>query len=256
MANLDKQKLETKIKEMYRDVAQSPKGNYHFEMGRGLAEKLGYLVADLDKIPQEAIDSFAGVGYFFDLVNLESGERVLDLGSGSGMDVFYAALKVGERGNIVGIDMTVEQLAKSEALRKYVQLANILFVQGRIEELPFPNESFDAVISNGVINLSPEKETVFKEVARVLRPGGRMSVADIVTEKPLTEGITCDATIWASCIGGAMQINAYKQAIESAGLSVVSVKENPQYQFLSKSAQGAIKDFGVKSICLLARKTA
>jgi len=251
---VNKEELEAKIKEMYRAVAQNPHGNFHFEMGRGLAEKLGYPSVDLDKIPREAIDSFAGVGYHFDMADIKAGERVLDLGSGSSMDAFFAALKVGKSGKVVGVDMTDEQLKKAEDLRAQFGFDNISFQKGYIEELPFEDESFDVVISNGVINLSAEKERVFAEAGRVLKRGGRLAISDIVSEQELPEGITCDATIWASCIGGAMQVDKYKAAIEAPGMRLVSILENPQYQFLSQSAQGASKKYGVKSISLLAKK--
>ncbi|HWP92666.1 MAG TPA: methyltransferase domain-containing protein [Thermodesulfobacteriota bacterium] len=251
---VNKEELEVKVKEMYREVAQNPHGNFHFETGRGLAEKLGYPSVDLDKIPEEAIDSFAGVGYHFDIANIKQGERVLDLGSGSSMDVLFAALKAGKNGKVVGIDMTDEQLKKAEDLRDRFGFDNVSYQKGYIEELPFEDESFDVVVSNGVINLSAEKERVFAEASRVLKSGGRLAISDIVSDQELPEGITCDATIWASCIGGAMQIDKYKAAIESPGMRVVFIRENPQYQFLSKSAQGASKKYGVKSISLLAEK--
>jgi arsenite methyltransferase len=251
---VNKEELEVKVKEMYRAVAQNPHGNFHFETGRGLAEKLGYPSVDLDKIPEGAIDSFAGVGYHFDIANIKQGERVLDLGSGSSMDVFFAALKAGKNGKVVGIDMTDEQLKKAEDLRDRFRFDNVSYQKGYIEELPFEDESFDVVVSNGVINLSAEKERVFAEASRVLKPGGRLAISDIVSDQELPEGITCDATIWASCIGGAMQIDKYKTAIEASGMRIVSIRENPQYQFLSKSAQGASKKYGVKSISLLAKK--
>lgn len=120
--------------------------------------------------------------------------------------------------------------------------------------LEFENNSFDVVISNGVINLCAHKEKVFQEITRVLRAGGRMAISDIVTEKKLPEGVSCDADIWASCIGGAMPEDEYREIINNAGLQVVMVRENPQYQFLSSSAVKAGKEFGIKSISLLAIK--
>ena len=113
---VDTQELETKVKTMYRDVAEEPQGDYHFELGRVLAERLGYPADVLDQVPEGAIESFAGVGYFFDLAALQEGERVLDLGSGSGMDVFFAATQVGADGTVLGVDFTAEQLAKSRRL--------------------------------------------------------------------------------------------------------------------------------------------
>ncbi len=255
METVDTNELEMKVKEMYQNVAQSPKDQFHFEMGRELAEKLGYPPSDLDRIPKDAIESFAGVGYHFGLAGIKESEHVLDLGSGSGMDAFFAALKVGKTGTVTGVDMTEAQLGKSNALKDRFKWDMVAFRKGYIETLPFPNGSFDVVVSNGVINLTTKKEDVFNEVARILKPGGRLAISDIVTDQVLPEGITCDATLWASCIGGAMQVDQYKTAIEGAGLRVVSVQENPQYQFISSSAQGASEKFGVKSISLLAMKS-
>ena len=254
---VDASELEQKVKKMYRDVALNPKGEYHFEMGRGLAEKLGYEKNDLDSIPAPAIDSFAGVGYYFDIANLKEGENVLDLGSGSGMDVFVAALKVGSTGHVSGVDMTDEQLEKAERLRKEShsgRIENVSFHKTYIEKLPFADASFDVVISNGVINLCPDKEKVFAEVARVLKPNGRMVIADIVTEKQLPENVVCNSTLWAACIGGAAQQGSYRESIEKAGLEILVVRNNDAYGFISKSAQGASKEFGVKSISLFAEK--
>jgi len=246
--------LEKKVKSMYRDVALSPKGDYHFEMGRDLAENLGYEIEDLDRIPAASIDSFAGVGYYFDMANLKEGERVLDLGSGSGMDSFIAALKVGKAGKVFGVDMTDEQLEKAERLRKESGFDNISFHKSYIENLPFDNNSMDVVISNGVINLCSTKEKVFAEVARVLKPGGRMVIADIVTEKQLPENVVCNSTLWASCIGGASQQDDYRRSIESPGMEVLVVRNNDAYAFISKSAKGASRDYGVKSVSLIAEK--
>jgi len=246
--------LEQKVKTMYRNVATNPQGDFHFEMGRALTERLGYARADLDAIPSQAIDSFAGVGYYFDLAALRAGETVVDLGSGSGTDTFVAALKVGASGRVIGIDMTDEQLAKAEALRASAGFTNVSYRKAYIESTGLQDASVDAVISNGVINLAPAKEDVFREAARTLRPGGRLALADIVTDVRLPDGITCDATLWAACIGGALQIDDYCAAIESAGLRVARVKDNPEYRFLSSSAQGATKKFGVKSVSILAEK--
>ena len=251
---VDASDLEQKVKKMYRDVALNPEGEYHFEMGRGLAEKLGYEKIDLDRIPAAAIESFAGVGYYFDMANLKEGDHVLDLGSGSGMDSFIAALKVGASGRIAGVDMTDEQLEKAEHLRKEHQFDNVSFHKSYIENLPFPDKSFDAVISNGVINLVPNKEKVFAEISRVLKPGGRMVIADIVTEKQLPENVVCNSTLWAACIGGASQQDDYRSAIEKAGIEILLIRNNDAYSFISKSAKGASKEYGVKSVSLCAQK--
>jgi ubiquinone/menaquinone biosynthesis C-methylase UbiE len=251
MAVVDTRELETKVKQMYRQVAEEPRGAYHFEMGRPLAERLGYPAEVLDRIPAGAVESFAGVGYVFDLAKLGEGEKVIDLGSGSGMDAFFAADLVGPAGRVLGVDFTAEQLAK--AARLAAGRDHVEFREGRIEDLPVEGESFDCAISNGVINLSPDKERIFTEAARVLRPGGRLAIADIVTEQQLTESIVCDADLWASCIGGAAQQDTYRNAIEAAGLRVQEVRQNP-YQFISVRARNASATYGVKSISVLAVK--
>lgn len=253
-AQVDRADLEGKVKAMYKEVAENPRGEFHFEMGRGLAERLGYRAAELDRIPPEAIESFAGVGYYFHLLDDLEGARVLDLGSGSGMDTFVASQLVGPGGTVVGLDMTDSQRAKAEALRQRAGVRNVIYVKGYIDAAPFEDGSFDTVISNGVINLAVDKPQVFREISRLLRPGGKMAVADIVTEVLLPENISCNTTLWAACIGGAWQIGRYKDAIESAGLRIVAEQVNDEYRFLSDSAQGATKKFGVKSVSLRADK--
>ena len=252
-ASVDTQELEAKVKDMYRHVANEPQGAYHFELGRPLAERLGYPADVLDRIPTGAIESFAGVGYFFDLAGLREGESVLDLGSGSGMDVFFAAERVGPSGSVVGVDFTVEQLEKARTIADEGGYSQVELREGRIEKIPAADASFDCVISNGVINLSPEKERVFAEAARALRPGGRLAIADIVSESQLKESIVCDADFWASCIGGAAQEDAYRATIEDAGLRVEQLRENP-YRFISERARNASDKYGVKSVSALAVK--
>jgi SAM-dependent methyltransferase len=251
---LDTQELEQRVKHMYEEVARDPHGDFHFETGRALAERLGYSAAALDRIPAQAIDSFAGVGYFLDLAAIEPGNAVLDLGSGSGMDSFLAALAVGPEGHVVGVDMTDEQLSKARRLAADAAIANVDFREGYIEEPPAEAESFDVAISNGVVNLSADKPAVFRAVARALRPGGRLALADIVTTERLPEGVTCDASLWAACIGGAMQQDDYRTAIEGAGLELVEWRENDEYRFVSERADNAVRKYGVSSISLLARR--
>jgi ubiquinone/menaquinone biosynthesis C-methylase UbiE len=250
---LDEGELAARVQDMYTAVAEEPAGSYHFELGRDLAERLGYPAADLDAVPPEAVESFAGVGYVFDLAALTPGERVLDLGSGSGMDAFVAGLGVGDDGRVIGIDMTAAQLAKAERLGAAAGFANVTFTLGRVEALPFDDKSFDVVISNGVINLVPDKAAVFVEAARVLRPGGRLAVADIIAEVELAPKIVASAELWASCIGGAAEQGAYQEEIEAAGFRLELMKRNP-YQFLSEQARDATTKYGVKSVSLLARR--
>jgi arsenite methyltransferase len=178
---------------------------------------------------------------------------VIDLGSGSGMDVFFASRRVGPQGHVIGVDFTAEQLAKARALASAGGFDQVEFRAGRIEQVPAEDRSVDCVISNGVINLAPDKPAVFAEAARVLRPGGRLAIADIVSEHQLKESIVCDADLWASCIGGAAQEDGYRRAIEDAGLQVTAIRTNP-YEFISGRARRASVKYGVKSVSLLARK--
>jgi SAM-dependent methyltransferase len=254
MARVDIDELRDKVKVMYRAVAEAPQGEFHFEMGRVLAERLGYPTSGLDTVPDEAIESFAGVGYHLGLAAIAAGERVVDLGSGSGMDAFLAARLAGAEGGVVGVDMTDEQLAKARRLAEREGFVGVRFEKGYIEQAPVADASVDVVISNGVINLCDDKSAVFREIARMLKPGGRMAISDIVTERQLTEAIVCDVNLWASCIGGAMQEDDYRGAIEKAGLELRTVQDNPQYRFISDSAQGATESFGVKSVSVLATK--
>jgi ubiquinone/menaquinone biosynthesis C-methylase UbiE len=254
VATVDRTALERKVMRMYSDVAANPHGDFHFEMGREMAERLGYAPLDLDRVPPEAIDSFAGVGHFFHLANLQPGEQVLDLGSGSGMDSFIAALQVGPAGRVTGVDMTDAQLAKAERLARTHGLQNVTYRKAYIEDTGLPAGSFDCVISNGVINLAAEKARVFHEAVRLLKRGGRLAIADIVTELPLPEHVVCNADLWAACIGGAAQRDDYQLAIEAAGLHIEHVQENTAYRFISDRARKATAKWGVKSVSILARK--
>jgi arsenite methyltransferase len=252
---VDAEQLEATVREMYGRVAREEEDELHFEVGRPVAEHLGYPRELLDAIPTEAVASFAGVGYHLDLAALAPGEAVLDLGSGSGTDIFCAAVHVGRSGRAVGVDFTREQLAKATRLRDRDGLEQIRFVAGRIDELPFEDATFDAVISNGVINLSVVKSRVFAEAARVLRPGGRLAVSDIVSGKPLKERTRRNVDLWAACIAGAIPRSSYVEAIEAAGLEVQHVRRN-DYRFISPRALDACRTYEVRSLSLVATKAA
>jgi SAM-dependent methyltransferase len=253
-SQLDTSELEQRVKRMYEEVALESDNEFHFETGRALAERLGYPPAALDQIPAEAIDSFAGVGYFLDLAAIVPGEWVMDLGSGSGMDSFLAAALTGASGRVVGIDMTDAQLAKARRLAAEGGFANAEFRDAYIERPPVDDATFECVISNGVVNLSPDKPAVFAAAARALRSGGRLALADIVTAEQLPEGVTCDAALWAACIGGAMQRDRYREVIEDAGFDIETWRENTAYRFVSERADDATRKYGVTSISLLARR--
>lgn len=249
---LDTADLEDRVKAMYEEVALTPDRQFHFETGRRLAERLGYPARDLDAIPAEAIESFAGVGYFMDLAAVAPGEAVLDLGSGSGTDSFLAAVTAGPAGRVAGVDMTTAQLTKATRLAAAAGLSTVGFLEGHLERPPIEDGSFEVVISNGVINLSADKPAVFSAAAAALRPRGRLAIADIVTTTRLPEAVTCDASLWAACIGGAAQRDDYLTMIGDAGFVIETVRAN-DYQFVSERALGATTTYGVISISLLAR---
>jgi ubiquinone/menaquinone biosynthesis C-methylase UbiE len=250
---VDRALLEHEVKEMYRKVAREEDAGLHFEVGRSLASRLGYPSDLLDAIPAEALASFAGVGYHLDLAALGPGDSVLDLGSGSGTDVFCAAVLVGAGGRVVGVDFTDEQIEKATLLGSRDGFAQVEFAEAGIDSLPFDDASFDVVISNGAINLSPVKDRVFAEAARVLRPGGRLAIADIVSDRALRERTRRNVELWAACIAGAIPRRSYVDAIEAAGFRVTGTRAN-HYLFLSERAQEASDRYGVQSISLLARK--
>jgi arsenite methyltransferase len=250
---VDRELLEAQIKDMYRQVAREQHAELHFEIGRPLALRVGYPTELLDAIPAEALSSFAGVGYHLDLAVLNPGDKVLDLGTGSGTDAFCAALQVGASGRVVGLDFTDEQIEKGTVLRDRDGFTQVEFLEGSIDELPFEDGAFDVVISNGVLNLSPIKHRVFAEAARVLRPGGRLAIADIVSGRPLKERTRRNVELWAACIAGAITRTSYLETIEAAGLRVGEVRTN-DYNFISERALDACSTYGVESVSLAAVK--
>lgn len=195
---VDFQALREAVRDKYRDVAIAPHGAYHFHTGRPLAARLGYDSAVVDRLPDSAVESFAGVGNPFSLRPLAEGERVVDAGSGGGFDCFVAAHQVGGTGHVVGVDMTEEMLEKSRATAAALGLAHVEFRGGVIEEMPVEDGWADAVISNGVINLCADKRQVFAEILRILRPGGHLQFADIATGKPVPEAARCNVDLWTA----------------------------------------------------------
>jgi arsenite methyltransferase len=191
-----KKSYREEVKSKYRAVAVNPHGGYHFHTGRPLARRLGYDDAIVARMPESAIEAFAGVGNPFSQGGLRSGERVVDLGSGGGFDCFVAAEQVGAEGQVVGVDMTDEMLQRSRAAASAMGISNVEFQKGVIEDLPVETGWADVVISNGVINLCADKRRVFDEIMRVLRPGGRLQFADIATGKVVPEAATRNIDLW------------------------------------------------------------
>jgi arsenite methyltransferase len=185
--DIDVDVLKCEIKKTYARVSQEPDEDFVFPTGREWILDLGYPRELVTRLPEAAAESFAGVANPFALGELEPGEVVLDVGSGAGSDSLVAAQMVGPDGRVTGVDMTPEMLAKAKAAAVEMKATNVEFVAGEAEGLPFKDESFDVVISNGVIDLIPDKEAVFSEIHRVLRPGGRIQIADVTIQNPVSE---------------------------------------------------------------------
>jgi len=194
-ADIDVALLKSEIKKTYASVSSEPAKDFIFPTGRAWAEDLDY-PPELANVPETAVESFAGVANPFSLGRLAPSERVLDLGSGAGTDSLVAAQMVGPTGSVSGIDMTPEMLRKATAAAAEMGATNVTFVESEAERLPFPDGSFDVVISNGVIDLIPDKAAVFSELFRVLAPGGRMQIADVTIQHPVSEEGRRNIDLW------------------------------------------------------------
>jgi arsenite methyltransferase len=194
-AGLDVALLKSEIKKTYASVSEEPEREFIFPTGRAWAEDLGY-PDELANVPDAAVESFAGVANPWQLGRVTSGERVLDLGSGAGVDSLIAAQMVAPEGRVTGIDMTSEMLAKARAAAAEMGATNVEFIDAEAEQLPFADATFDVVISNGVIDLIPDKDAVFAELFRVLVPGGRIQIADVTIQNPVSEEGRRDIDLW------------------------------------------------------------
>jgi arsenite methyltransferase len=193
---VDPEALRGAVRTKYREVATDPRGEHHFHTGRYLARHLGYYDRWVAALPEPAVESFAGIANPFQLRALRRGEHVVDVGSGAGFDTFIAAHQVGSGGRVVGVDMTPEMLAKARANAALLELDHVEFREGLAEHLPVDDGWADAVISNGVFNLCPDKRAVFEEVVRVLRPGGVVQFADIANDNPVPPGAMREIDLW------------------------------------------------------------
>lgn len=211
-------------------------------------EAIGYSANELKSIPDSAVMGL-GCGNPTALADLKDGETVLDLGSGAGIDVFLAANKVGESGRVIGVDMTEEMIKRSEKIAKENGYRNVEFRQGEIENLPVKDNTIDVIISNCVINLSPDKFQTFREAFRVLKPGGRILISDLVTEGDLPEDIRKSFDAWGGCIAGALEKNEYLDTIKKAGFRNIKIVSQNRYteKEIDKRLVGKITSIKVRA---------
>jgi arsenite methyltransferase len=246
------------VRDMYTAVADRPDQEYHFPTGRRACEYVGYPADLLDRVPATAVESFAGVGYPFAADVIRAGDVVLDIGSGSGTDLIAAAILSGGDGRAIGLDMTEAMRRKAEANARAAGLDNVELIDGNAESIPLPDASVGVVTSNGVINLVPDKAAAAREIARILKPGGRFQIADIVVNDLPSDECRSKPQLWAECIVGATTEADYIGTFRSAGLVDVERLDDLDYfaASTSESTRKTASGFGAHSIVIRGRKTA
>lgn len=208
------------VSDMYADVARNPSKMFHFPTGKPACLFVGYPAAQLDLVPASATESFAGVGYPFAAGVVREGDVVLDVGCGSGTDTLIASMLTGAHGKVYALDMTPAMLDKLRRNIAATGVTNVEPIEANAEEIPLPDQAVDIVTSNGVLNLVPDKPRAFAEIARVLKPGGRLQISDISLAKPVSEKSRSDPKLWAECVVGAVLEDEYIAMFRNAGLQV------------------------------------
>ncbi|WP_018991522.1 methyltransferase domain-containing protein [Aromatoleum toluclasticum] len=239
IAGLQKDQIFDAVRRMYSDVANEPGRLFHFPTGRPACRFVGYPERWLEGVPETAQESFAGVGFPFAADVIRKGDRVLDVGAGSGTDTLIAANLVGQQGRVLALDMTV---AMRDKLRRNAELAaatNVESVEGNAEAIPLPDACVDVVTSNGVLNLVPDKPRAFAEIFRVLRPGGFVQIADIVVSQPIGEKSRNNPALWAECVVGAVTEEAYIDMFRAAGLDGIETLR--RFDYFAGSANEATR---------------
>jgi ubiquinone/menaquinone biosynthesis C-methylase UbiE/TusA-related sulfurtransferase len=239
ITSLRKDVIFAAVRGMYTDVARHPERTYHVPTGREACAFVGYPNDRLTGLPASAIESFAGVGYPFAARVIRPGDTILDVGSGSGTDLLIAAQETGERGHLIGLDMTAAMVEKGNNNLAAAKAMTVRVLEGNAEKIPLPDGSVDVVTSNGVFNLVPDKAAAFAEIHRVLRPGGRVQIADIAVGRPLSGECASDPKLWAECIVGATLTDEYHAMIEHAGF--VHVEALGQLDYFSASTSAATR---------------
>lgn len=244
------------VRAMYTEVANHPEKTFHFPTGRAACAFVGYPVELLDRLPDGAVESFAGVGFPFAADVIRPGDFVLDIGSGSGTDALIASLLTGPGGRVVGLDITETMQAKLTENAARMGARAVVALVGDAEEIPLPSAGVDVVTSNGVLNLVPDKGRALRQIFRVLRPGGRVQISDIVLGRPASDASRSNPRLWAECVVGATTERAYLRLFRSAGFTDVEVLSRLDY--FSGSASEATREvaaiFGAVAVTMRARK--
>lgn len=253
--DIDIKELRQAIRDEYAVVAAKPEQGFHFHTGYDLAIRLGYDPAWLQDVSEETVQSFAGTGNPFAIQRLQRGGRVVDIGSGAGLDSLIAAGQVGPKGQVVGVDMTPEMLAKARASAAKSGKTNVEFREGLAEALPVEDGWADAVISNGVLNLVPDKAAAFAEIYRVLKPGGRIQMGDILVQRKVSARSKSQVTLWTGCIAGAVLEEQLRATLEEAGFARIDIWSNGDV-FEGAPQESSAASFGTIGINFTARKLA
>lgn len=249
----DREMLRGAIRDKYADVALDVPCTFHLFTGTELVELLEYGEL-LEEIPQGAIDRFVGVGNPFRLGPIIGGEVVLDVGAGAGMDALIAARKTGRRGQVIGIDITREMVGTARRHAREAGARNVRFEQGFAEAIPMPDDSVDVLISNGVFNLCPGKVEVFRELLRVLRPGGRLQIADILIERPFPRHLRDTTALWTDCVAGASTVCQYADELHTAGFREIDIVRSYDI-FRDAPTEGRARQHGARGYGIQASKS-
>lgn len=246
------------VQQMYTAVAEHPERRFHFPTGRAAARRLGYPDEELDALPPEALASFAGVGYPFRAHAIREGDVVLDVGSGSGTDALIASRRAGPRGKVYALDLTEAMRAKLAGIAARAGVANIEILAGGAEAIPLPDASVDVVTTNGVLNLVPDKARALGEIHRVLKPGGRLALADIALGRPVSFKHRQDPDLWAECVVGAVEERRYLEMLREAGFEDIAMLDRLDYFAASSSPETrqVAELFDARAIVLSARRAA
>src|SRR5262245_4134117 len=243
------------VEQMYTDVASRPGAVFHFPTGRLACLYVGYPANQLDCLPAEATESFAGVGYPFAADVIHEGDTVLDIGSGSGTDALIAAMLTGPTGTVYGLDMTRAMREKLQRNVTAMTFDHVRVIDGNAEQIPLGDASIDVVTSNGVLNLVPDKAAAFGEIARVLKPEGRLQIADIALRVPTSEKSRADPRLWAECVVGAIVEEDYVSMLRTSGLDVEVISGLDYFAgSVSAATRRAARDLGAHAIVMRGSK--